>query len=74
MSNCVVVLFALICSRGYKWTREGAPSQVSVVCRSHVWLKVEEEERVLPEEGKGRIPKAPPPLKSTCFPFIRQGE
>jgi hypothetical protein len=26
-----VVLFALICSRGYKWMREGARSQVSVV-------------------------------------------
>jgi hypothetical protein len=27
----VAVLFALICSRGYKWVREGARSQVSVV-------------------------------------------
>jgi hypothetical protein len=38
------VLFALICSRGYKWARKGARSQVSAVCRSHGWLEIEEEE------------------------------
>jgi hypothetical protein len=36
------VLFALICSRGYNWAREGARSQVPVVCRSRGWLEVEE--------------------------------
>jgi hypothetical protein len=52
----VAVLFALICSRGYKWVREGAQSQVSVVCRSHDLLEVaeEEDERALPMEGKRR--------------------
>jgi hypothetical protein len=31
--------------------KEGARSQVSVVCWSHVWLKVEEE-----QNGRGRAP------------------
>jgi hypothetical protein len=53
------VLFALICSGGYKWAREGAQSQVSIVCRSHDLLEVEEEEdeRALPVEGKRRSKK-----------------
>jgi hypothetical protein len=44
---CAVVLVALICSRGYKWAREGVRSQVSVVFESHGWLEVEEESKSL---------------------------
>jgi hypothetical protein len=47
-----VVLFTLICSRGYRWVREVAWSQVSVVCRSHVWLKVEGERERGRERGR----------------------
>jgi hypothetical protein len=71
-----VVLFTLICSRGYRWVREVAWSQVSVVCRSHVWLKVEgererEREGESPSWGSKRKKSKSPLVRSPYSPFYK---
>jgi hypothetical protein len=58
------VLFALICSRGYKWAREELGPK-SLQCESHRWLEVEEERKreLLPRgDGEGKKYKSKPPF------------
>jgi hypothetical protein len=60
---CAAVLFALICSGGYKWVREGARSQEEMK-ESSSW---EEKEEV-------KSTSQPASRKDPALPFIKQGE